>query len=244
MKLNEATVLIVDDEIPLLRIYERWFQNEECRVLTATNGLEALALLDAQPVHMIVSDVRMPRMDGFAMAKRIQHMAGYYPKIIFISGFSEVTDRDCYGLGVEAVLAKPFKRQALIEMVTRSLTSRDLLWQEQPLTTPALSVHASFDSLRGAIDQGLIAFGHGGVCIDSLLQFPVGDAVTLDIAFTADHHALSGQGIIRWIAGDEHQIGIEITHIGDTDRSWAADLAEHNETVSFIPIHSQTLRHA
>ncbi len=239
MKLSDATILIVDDETSLLGIYKHWFENEGCRVLTATQGLEALDLLAANQIHMIVSDVRMPKMDGFALAKRVQEAAEYYPKIIFISGFSEVTDRDCYGLGVEAIMSKPFKRKALLDMVARSLTPRDQLWQCAPMATaPDLSLVVAFESLHSAVDQGLIAFGHGGICIRSELQLPVGDTVTLDVGFAADHHALSGQGIVRWIASDERQIGVEITCIGDADRAWAAELAEHNETVSFIPIHS------
>jgi CheY-like chemotaxis protein len=68
MELKDATVLIVDDEPMLLDIFSEWLQEEKCRVLTAGNGAAALEILRNHHVDVVVSDVRMPVMDGYSSA--------------------------------------------------------------------------------------------------------------------------------------------------------------------------------
>ena len=64
MQLKDATVLIVDDEPDLLDIMADWFRREAHCVLIAANGKEALDAIEANQVDVVVSDVRMPVMDG------------------------------------------------------------------------------------------------------------------------------------------------------------------------------------
>src|SRR5215467_4388635 len=104
MELKDATVLIVDDEPMLLEIFGEWLQEENCRVLTAGDGAAALQILGSHHVDVIVSDVRMPVMDGILLLKNINTYAGlskgnYPPKMIFISGFTDLEPREAYGLG-------------------------------------------------------------------------------------------------------------------------------------------------
>jgi len=68
MELTDATVLVVDDEPMLLDIFGEWLQEENCHVLTAGDGAAALQSLRNHHVDVIVSDVRMPVMDGILSA--------------------------------------------------------------------------------------------------------------------------------------------------------------------------------
>jgi CheY-like chemotaxis protein len=118
-------VLIVDDE-PLLRdIFREWMEREGCSVLTAENGAAAFEMLQAARVDVIVSDVRMPVMDGIALAKAVKaagEQAGR-PRVILITGFSDVAARDAHKLGVETVLQKPVDRKAFLDAVRKAVAA-------------------------------------------------------------------------------------------------------------------------
>ena len=126
MELKDATVLVVDDEPMLLDIFSEWLQEEGCRVITAGDGAAALQILRKQYTDVIVSDVRMPVMDGVLLLKNLTAQHGtlhrnWPPKMIFISGFADLEPREAYNLGVEAMLQKPIERVLFVGAVRRSL---------------------------------------------------------------------------------------------------------------------------
>jgi CheY-like chemotaxis protein len=235
MHLKDATILVADDEVGLLDIFRKWFEREGSLVLTAENGEQALAMLTSNHVDMVISDVRMPKMDGIELAKRLKKSARYFPKIIFISGFADIDERDCYDLGIETKLAKPIRRDILVSAVRRSLMDRNELWLECPTSIPQKTLEAVFDGLQDALDRGLIAFGHGGICVRSGLAADLGETIGLNLAFAIDHYALAGQGIVRWTLPHKVQIGIEIIYIDDPNRAWIVNLAERDGVATFIP---------
>ena len=111
MELKYATVLVVDDESMLLDIFSEWLEEEHCRVLTAGDGAAALQILRDHHVDVIVSDVRMPVMDGILLLKNLttyvrMSQSDYPPKMIFISGFTDLEPREAYHLGVEVIIAE------------------------------------------------------------------------------------------------------------------------------------------
>ncbi|MDH4427216.1 MAG: response regulator [Acidovorax sp.] len=66
------TVLCVDDEPGILSALKRVLRSEDCKVLQANGGAEALQLLEQQPVDVVVSDMRMPGMDGAALLAQVR----------------------------------------------------------------------------------------------------------------------------------------------------------------------------
>jgi len=138
MELKYATVLVVDDESMLLDIFREWLEEEHCGVLTARDGAAALQILRDQHVDVVVSDVRMPVMDGIVMLKNLTTYVGMsqntyppkMPKMIFISGFTDLEPREAYDLGVEVIMQKPIKRDQFVDAVRRTLRSREEMWAE------------------------------------------------------------------------------------------------------------------
>jgi CheY-like chemotaxis protein len=234
MQLKNATILLVDDELDLLEIMAEWFRREGCRVLTAENGRDALDLSQQNPVDAVVSDIRMPVMDGVALLRSLKSAHSTKPSVIFISGFSDIEPRDAHDLGVEAMIPKPVERKHLISVVSRILTPREDLWRLPPADKADAVLLANFESLASALNCGLIAFGRGGFCVYSTLQLAEGP-VDLHLGFKADQRNVAGQGIVRWSDFAEAQIGVEITHIDDDNRPWILSLAEPNQSASFIP---------
>jgi CheY-like chemotaxis protein len=241
MQLKNATILLVDDEVDLLEILAEWFRREGCRVLTAENGRDALDLFQQSPVDAVVSDIRMPVMDGIALLRQLKAAHFTKPSVIFISGFSDIEPRDAYDLGVEAMISKPVERNHLISVVSRILTAREDLWRLPPADKTDAVLLANFESLAAALTRGLIAFGRGGFCIYSTLQLLEGP-VDLLLDFHDDHRRVTGRGIVCWTDFADGQIGVEITHIEDANRPWILSLTEPNKSASFIPRTSFTLR--
>ena len=238
MELKDATVLIVDDEPMLLEMFSEWLQEENCRVLTAGDGAAALQILDGHHVDVIVSDARMPVMDGILLLKNVTKYVGlpkgnYPPKMIFISGFTDLEPREAYGLGVEAILQKPFDRARLVDTVQRALSSREEAWSESP-TPGGAPLHVSLPGVSLAIEQGRIAFGRGGFCV--YFSSPMREGpVRFDLEFEGEDISFAGHGLIRWADPDQRLLGVEILNLDEACREWAIGLMAVNAGWSYIP---------
>ena len=71
-KIDVVTVLVVDDTVSTRALHRRMLEAAGYRVLAAGNGEEALRVLEAQPVHLVVTDVEMPELDGIGMLQRMR----------------------------------------------------------------------------------------------------------------------------------------------------------------------------
>ncbi len=68
---KKTTVLVVDDDVRLLRMMQRALELEGYRVTTATNGEEALNIITTETTQLILLDVLMPGIDGYTVCQRI-----------------------------------------------------------------------------------------------------------------------------------------------------------------------------
>ena len=126
MKLKEAAVLFVEDE-PLLReSMGAWLARKARRVLCAQHGAEALEILAANKIDLLLSDVRMPVMDGLALVKKIRKTAPR-PRVILVTGFKDHVLHDAHKLGVDAIVEKPFDREQLLRTMQYCLKDVDAL---------------------------------------------------------------------------------------------------------------------
>ena len=115
------TLLVVDDEQSMVDLEYEIFTALGYRVLTANDGIQALAVLEKEKVDLIISDVIMPRMDGYQLAEKVRKL---YPQILIqmMSGF---TDERHIGVVDESlhqnVLHKPFTSKVLLTRVRKLL---------------------------------------------------------------------------------------------------------------------------
>ena len=235
MQLKDATILVVDDEPYYCEIATEWFEREGCHVLVADNGLAALPLLEKNKVDAIITDIRMPRMDGIELVRRLKANGTYTPTAIALTGFSDLSVRDAYDLGIETQLAKPVSRTVLLSAVKKALSDREQLWALpfRPGKRPVLN--AKFQSLEAALAEKLIAFGRGGFCLRSEATFPEDTGNEFQWIFESDQQSLLGQGTVRWTSELDQFVGVEIERVHENGRVWLAQLTRKNPTVSFIP---------
>jgi CheY-like chemotaxis protein len=233
MKLNDAAVLFVEDEPFLRESMGGWLEQQVGRALCAEHGEAALAILAANRIDLLLSDVRMPVMDGVALVGKLREFRSP-PRVILVTGFSDLTLRQAYEMGVDTIFEKPIDREELLRVMQNSLSDPAELWRQPSQTEAGMKLITTFPSLAAALNKADIAFGRRGFCIKSpglLYEGPVDFVVT----FTADQRVLSGQGVVRWIDPQEGQAGVEITCLDDACRTWVLDLIKEKAGIEFVP---------
>ncbi|MGE3411116.1 MAG: sigma-54-dependent transcriptional regulator [Dehalococcoidia bacterium] len=115
------TVLVVDDDESLRRVVEFNLQEEGYRVLTATDGPEGWRLFQAEPVDLVLTDVRMPEMDGIELLTRVKTMQPDLPVIMLTAHGSIDSAVGAMKLGASDYLTKPFNRDQLRAAVRKAL---------------------------------------------------------------------------------------------------------------------------
>ena len=118
------TVLFVDDEKTLLESVRSGFlNNSETQLLTAENGRAALDVLGKNNVDLIVTDLRMPVMDGFELLARLNAEYSKIPVVVMSAyGTSEIEDK-LKALGITGILDKPLDYDKMLKIVEDSLAS-------------------------------------------------------------------------------------------------------------------------
>ncbi|MDP9086709.1 MAG: response regulator, partial [Pseudomonadota bacterium] len=110
-----GTVLLVEDEPMVRTVAERALQRHGYKVITATNGEEALEVINrGEPIELLISDVVMPLMDGPTMVREARKTRPKLP-ILFMSGYAEEHLRKSIDIDNVAFLPKPFSVQELAE---------------------------------------------------------------------------------------------------------------------------------
>jgi chemosensory pili system protein ChpA (sensor histidine kinase/response regulator) len=112
-------VLVVDDSITVRRVTQRLLQREGYRVSMAADGLQALERLAEEKPTVVLSDIEMPRMDGFDLARNIRADARIadLPIIMITSRIAEKHREHAKELGVDHYLGKPFSEEELLGLV-------------------------------------------------------------------------------------------------------------------------------
>ncbi|MEW6402153.1 MAG: response regulator transcription factor [Chloroflexota bacterium] len=105
--MNPTTFLVVDDEKPLLDFVRKNLEVRGYKVVTASNGLEALAIFKHEQIDLVILDVMMPHMDGLETTRRIRETSSV--PIIILTALGEEADKvRAFDLGVDDYLTKPF----------------------------------------------------------------------------------------------------------------------------------------
>jgi len=112
-------VLVVDDSITVRRVTQRMLQREGYRVALAADGLQALERLQVERPAVVLSDIEMPRMDGFDLARniRVDPALADLPIIMITSRIAEKHREHAVQLGVNHYLGKPYSEEELIRLV-------------------------------------------------------------------------------------------------------------------------------
>lgn len=124
---TRPTVMVVDDYDDVRLILTRWLEEHACRVIEATGGREAVAMAQRERPDLILMDLALPEIDGFAATFRIrtdEHLRDV--PIVAISAYGELgidaqLKIDPQAIGFNDYLPKPFAPGKLFEIIDRYL---------------------------------------------------------------------------------------------------------------------------
>jgi chemosensory pili system protein ChpA (sensor histidine kinase/response regulator) len=118
-------VLVVDDSLTVRRVTQRLLAREGYRVALAKDGLEALERLAEELPVVVLSDIEMPRMDGFDLVRNLRADARLttLPVIMITSRIAQKHREHAAELGVDHYLGKPYSEEDLLSLVARYAAS-------------------------------------------------------------------------------------------------------------------------
>lgn len=198
------TVLVVDDEPSVRRLMRRLLTSVGYHLLEAPNGIEALqvAHLHQEPIDLLLTDIVMPRMDGFALASKVT--SGHpETRVLFITG--QAADRpdveDSLRQTRHAFLLKPFTSSALTQKMDHLLLTRGGVGPVQPPAAtrfikviPVLYRPAGYpDWLRGLT----VNISDSGILLEAVSELSVGLKLDLTLEVSASVGGLEGGTLLR-----------------------------------------------
>ncbi|GBE37177.1 chemotaxis protein CheA [bacterium BMS3Bbin07] len=116
---RKQNILIVDDSLSIRKFVSTILQQKGYRVHSASNGMEALAVIDEHPVDLIITDLEMPVMHGYELLRELRRrgLSESIPVVILTSRGSEKHKDKAASLGAKEYLVKPFEEESLLETV-------------------------------------------------------------------------------------------------------------------------------
>lgn len=140
-----AKVLLIDDDATLLDVLSMAVEDAGHEVDTAGDGMQALTRIRLLPPDIVISDVNMPSLDGFALLRRLREAGNEVPVILLTSRDSEIDEALGLELGADDYVAKPFSTRVLLARVAallrREQRRREATEERPDLATGALALY-------------------------------------------------------------------------------------------------------
>ncbi len=122
-----SNLLIVDDEQSYRQLLTLIFQDDGHNIRTASNGREAVAVLQEEPANLIISDVKMPDMDGIELLRAVREFLPDTAVVLMTAFASVETAREAFKLGADDFIQKPFDVEELKLIVKKALEKQALI---------------------------------------------------------------------------------------------------------------------
>jgi len=129
MSTRKVTVLVVDDDVRILRMVQRILELEGYRVLKATSGKDALEVFSEETPDLVLLDIMMSDVDGYIVCKQIREFS-QVPIIMLTAKSNDEEKVGGFDAGADDYMTKPFSSKELAARVRAVL--RRTLWEEQP----------------------------------------------------------------------------------------------------------------
>jgi len=171
--MQKSNILIVDDDPDILKLISIRLTAAGHNTATASNGVEAMSAISLQRPDLVISDLRMPAMDGMALLEAVHHAHPTLPVIILTAHGSIPDAVRATQRGVFGFLTKPFDSQELLQQVSAALRlsgtqsveydSENASWREEILTrSPQMENLLGQAKLVAATDASVFIQGESG----------------------------------------------------------------------------------
>jgi two-component system, chemotaxis family, chemotaxis protein CheY len=115
------TIMIVDDSASMRQVVGIAIKGAGYDLIEAADGKEALSKLNGEKVHLIVSDINMPNMDGIAFVREVKQLANYKftPIVMLTTEVDQEKKEAAKAAGAKAWVNKPFQPATLLDAVSK-----------------------------------------------------------------------------------------------------------------------------
>ncbi|MDD3732190.1 MAG: response regulator [candidate division Zixibacteria bacterium] len=117
---NTITIMVVDDELMMRNLLEKILQRDGYKVVTAENVQKALEILNRDKIDIVISDMKMPEMNGFDLLKIVKKEYPHIGMIMMTAYGDTYTVKDALLLGADEYITKPFKSFEVSMIVERA----------------------------------------------------------------------------------------------------------------------------
>ncbi|WP_088293020.1 response regulator transcription factor [Bacillus mycoides] len=157
----QRTILIVEDEDILREIMKDYLLNEGYNVLEAIDGKEALSIFEEHEVHLIILDIMLPELDGWAVCRRIRKKSNV-PIIMLTARVDEDDTLLGFELGADDYVTKPYSPPILLARAKRLIESRysSTVNVSTADTLTSSGIHVHFPSRTVTVDGEDISMTH------------------------------------------------------------------------------------
>jgi len=119
--LEDKVILIVDDEKELCKVLSWDFEDAGFKVFQAHSGEEALDILRITKIDVLLSDIKMPRVDGVSLIKAIQEERISVKACFLMTGYADYSIAELEGLGMKKLIQKPIDSEDFIDMISKDV---------------------------------------------------------------------------------------------------------------------------
>lgn len=153
LPLHSPTLLFVDDEANILSALTRLFRQTGYTLLSATSGQEALQLIAQQPVDLVISDMRMPAMNGAELLEKVYAHDASIVRIL-LTGYADIASTiDAINKGkIYRYIAKPWDENDLLMTVRNALTQKTLEAEKARLEALTLEQNQALKALNEGLE--------------------------------------------------------------------------------------------
>ncbi len=187
---TKGKVLIVDDEEDILRLLSRALSKSGFEALSTSSALEALVLIQDNPISLVITDIRMPGMDGLDLIKQMQEINPDIP-IVVITGYGDFsTASSALGRGAFYFLNKPFNIKTVVDVVNKGmrLPSRAVATKKaiaHTSITMNFDIPMEMDVVAGVsyqVSRAACNLGYSKHCYSLCVPFIIDELLTKEIS--------------------------------------------------------------
>lgn len=143
-------ILVVDDDVNTRRLFQAVLQDENYTVTTASNGEEALAVLDQEHIDLVVLDVMMPKMDGYTFTKELRDVNNNLP-ILMVSAKQQTEDRKKgFLIGIDDYMVKPIDEEEMLLRIKALLRRAQIVSERRLIIGDVVLDYDAYSVRRGS----------------------------------------------------------------------------------------------
>lgn len=168
-------ILVIDDDPLALKSVERFLKGRGYYVSAVCSGVEALEQIKSHSFDFIISDIRMPQMNGIETLQRIREIHHPLPAVIMIGDSADESYRQSSSLGIVGYLYKPFELEELLNIIEKGVQKQPKERRTHPRIGVSLPIRLKFlgvnqDSQQES-DAEVSNLSEGGICFITKKRF-------------------------------------------------------------------------